>query len=65
MWEETTLNSMIPLWRKQKSEVKPEEYNDFYKNKFYDYEDPAVVIHTGRRATPPLTPCCLSPAMPR
>ena len=37
---------MIPLWRKQKSEVKPEEYNDFYKNKFYDYEDPAVVIHT-------------------
>ena len=46
VWEETTLNSMIPLWRKQKSEVKPEEYNDFYKNKFYDYEDPAVVIHT-------------------
>ena len=46
VWEETTLNSMIPLWRKQKSEVKPEEYNDFYKNKFYDYEAPAVVIHT-------------------
>lgn len=46
VWEETTLNSMIPLWRKQKNEVTPEEYNDFYKNKFYDYEDPALVIHT-------------------
>ncbi len=46
VWEETTLNSMIPLWRKQKSEVTPEEYNEFYKGKFYDYEDPAVTIHT-------------------
>ena len=46
VWEEKTLNSMIPLWRKQKSEVTPEEYNEFYKGKFYDYEDPAAVIHT-------------------
>ena len=46
VWEETTLNSMIPLWRKQKSEVTTEEYNEFYKGKFYDYEDPAVTIHT-------------------
>lgn len=41
-----TLNSMIPLWKKQKSEIKPEDYNNFYKEKFYDYEDPARVIHT-------------------
>lgn len=41
-----TLNSMIPLWKKGKSEVKTEDYNNFYKEKFYDYEDPAKVIHT-------------------
>ena len=41
-----TLNSMIPIWKKQKSEIKPEDYNSFYKEKFYDYEDPARVIHT-------------------
>ncbi len=41
-----TLNSMIPLWKKAKSEIKPEDYNNFYKEKFYDYNDPARVIHT-------------------
>ncbi len=41
-----TLNSMIPLWRKSKSEIKPEDYNEFYKQKFYDYTDPQLVIHT-------------------
>lgn len=41
-----TLNSMIPLWKKAKNEIKPEDYNNFYKDKFYDYEDPARVIHT-------------------
>ncbi len=41
-----TLNSMIPLWKKGKSEIKAEDYNNFYKEKFYDYEDPAKVIHT-------------------
>lgn len=40
------LNSQIPLWRKNKSEIKPEEYNDFYKQKFYDYTDPTLVIHS-------------------
>ncbi|MDD6729097.1 MAG: molecular chaperone HtpG [Eubacteriales bacterium] len=43
---EETLNSMVPLWRKSKSEIKPEEYNEFYKNKFNDYSDPLAVIHT-------------------
>ena len=41
-----TLNSMIPLWKKAKNEITPEDYNNFYKDKFYDYEDPARVIHT-------------------
>lgn len=40
------LNSQVPLWRKNKNEIKPEEYNDFYKQKFYDYTDPALVIHS-------------------
>ena len=41
-----TLNSMIPLWKKAKNEISAEDYNSFYKDKFYDYEDPARVIHT-------------------
>ncbi len=40
------LNSRVPLWRKSKGEITDEEYNDFYKQKFYDYTDPAMVIHT-------------------
>lgn len=43
---EETLNSMVPLWRKNKSEIKPEEYNEFYKQKFMDYNNPQHVIHT-------------------
>lgn len=43
---EETLNSMVPLWRKNKSEIKPEEYNEFYKQKFMDYNNPLQVIHT-------------------
>ncbi len=41
-----TLNSMIPLWRKNKSEITEDEYNEFYKNKFMDFEDPLAVIHS-------------------
>lgn len=41
-----TLNSMIPLWRKNKNEIEEEEYNEFYKNKFMDYENPLSVIHS-------------------
>ena len=44
--EDETLNSMVPLWRKNKSEIKEEEYNQFYKEKFFDFEDPLKVIHT-------------------
>ncbi len=41
-----TLNSMIPLWKKTKSELKDEDYNNFYQEKYYDYADPVKVIHT-------------------
>ena len=39
-----TLNSMIPIWKRKKSETSDEEYNEFYKNNFYDYTDPARII---------------------
>jgi molecular chaperone HtpG len=41
-----TLNSMVPLWKKNKNEIKKEDYDNFYKENFYDYELPARVIHT-------------------
>ena len=43
---ETTLNSMVPLWKRDAKEVSEEEYNRFYHEKFYDFEDPLAVIHT-------------------
>ncbi len=42
--EEKTLNSMVPIWKKQKKDVTEEEYNDFYTDKFYDYEKPLRII---------------------
>lgn len=44
--ETETLNSMIPIWRKKKSEVTDEDYHNFYKEKFYDFENPLRVIHS-------------------
>ena len=41
-----TLNSMVPIWKKSKSEVTDEDYNNFYKDKFFDYQDPVRVIHS-------------------
>ncbi|MDR1778437.1 MAG: molecular chaperone HtpG [Clostridiales Family XIII bacterium] len=45
--ETETLNSMVPLWKRVKSEISDEDYNNFYKEKFADFEDPLKVIHTG------------------
>lgn len=42
-WE--TLNSMVPLWQRPKGEVKPEEYHEFYKEKFGDWEAPLAMVH--------------------
>lgn len=41
-----TVNSQIPLWKRPKKNIKPEEYNSFYIDKFHDYENPLKVIHT-------------------
>ena len=46
-----TLNSMVPLWRRNKSEVTEEEYNRFYKEKFFDYTDPARVVTSRTEGT--------------
>lgn len=43
--EEETLNSMVPLWKKNKNELTKEDYDEFYKNNFYDYEAPLKYIH--------------------
>ena len=40
-----TLNSMQPLWAKNKSDIKPEEYDEFYQNLFHDWEKPMEVMH--------------------
>ena len=42
--EVETLNSMVPIWQRRKANVKPEEYNKFYRDKFHDYTDPQKVI---------------------
>ena len=42
--EEQTLNSMVPLWKKNKKDVSDEELNKFYKDKFMDYKDPAISL---------------------
>ena len=44
--EDKILNSMVPLWKKPKSQITKEEYDDFYMGKFMDFEPPAHVIHT-------------------
>ncbi len=41
-----TINSMIPIWKKNKKEVKDEEYNHYYSDTYYDYEAPLKVIST-------------------
>ena len=43
--EITTINSMIPIWKKDKKKITAEEYNNFYSDKFYDYKEPLKVMH--------------------
>ncbi len=44
--EDETLNSMVPIWKKSKAELTDEQYNNFYKEKFFDFDDPLKTIHT-------------------
>ncbi len=41
-----TLNTMIPIWKKAKTDVKDEDFNDFYKRQYHDFDDPLHTIHT-------------------
>lgn len=41
-----TLNSLVPLWKRNKNDIKEEEYDTFYSDKFFDYEKPLAHIHT-------------------
>ncbi len=45
-FETEVLNSMIPLWKKSKSEIQESEYHEFYQNKFHDSSKPLTTIHT-------------------
>lgn len=62
--EQTTLNSMIPVWKKQKKELAEGEYNEFYKNKFHDFTDPAKVIHTSVEGVSSYTALLFIPGRP-
>ncbi len=50
--EETTLNGMIPIWRKNKNELTDDDYNNFYKDKFGDYSDPLAHSHVHNEGIP-------------
>ena len=43
--EVITINSMIPLWKRNKKDITEEEYNNFYSDKYFDYEKPLDVLH--------------------
>lgn len=44
--EVETLNSLVPIWKRNKNKITDEEYNTFYSDKFFDYEPPLAKIHT-------------------
>ena len=49
--EQETLNSMVPLWQRAKKDVSEEEYESFYREKFYDYTKPLRTIHSSTEGT--------------
>ncbi len=60
--EPTTLNSMVPLWKRPKKSVKPEEMHQFYKERFGDWEDPLSVIQTSTEGAATYTALLFIPA---
>ncbi|MBR3117466.1 MAG: molecular chaperone HtpG [Bacilli bacterium] len=46
IYNKETLNSMVPLWKKDKKNITDTDYNNFYSDRYYDYEAPIKVIHT-------------------
>ncbi len=61
-YEIETLNSMVPIWKKAQSEVSEEEYNGFYRDKFFDFEAPAKVITQKSEGTATYTALLFIPA---
>ena len=49
--EVRTVNSMKPLWTRNKSEIKPEEYEEFFKHQFHEWEKPMEIFHTKAEGT--------------
>ena len=49
--EEDTLNSMVPIWQRSAKDVTEEEYNSFYREKFFDYNKPLRTIHMSAEGT--------------
>ena len=49
--EEDILNSMVPIWQRSKKDVTDEEYDSFYREKFFDYQKPLRVIHSSAEGT--------------
>lgn len=49
--ETKTINSLVPLWKRNKKDITEEEYQTFYSDKFFDYEKPLKVIHTAAEGT--------------
>ena len=49
--EEDTLNSMVPIWQRAKKDVTEAEYHNFYREKFFDYNQPLRVIHSSAEGT--------------
>lgn len=58
------INSMIPLWKKNKSKIKEDEYYNFYQEKFFDYAKPLKVIHTKAEGLVSYDALMFIPAMP-
>ena len=59
-----TLNTMEPIWKRPKSKVSDEEYNDYYKSKFSDFQDPAKVIRTSVEGVSTYTALLFIPGRP-
>lgn len=58
------INSMVPLWKKNKSKIKEDEYYNFYQEKFFDYAKPLKVIHTKAEGLVSYDALMFIPAMP-
>ena len=61
---EETLNSMVPVWKRRRGEVKDEEYNDFYRDEFGDGDAPAKVITANMEGTVSFTALLFIPSRP-